>query len=420
MHIIAASIEAPNSSVIPIQGDGVSPGVQPGGFQEALIQASQPHTTAEPSALALQAEALGSVELITPLTPSPDVSELKAFAITQGLAPEAISWLFDPLNSTGSLPVGLTPADTTASLTDGVTNPNSLETQALLGTLPWVLAPGSMGPQAPASAPTTQGADPIALPAGWTSAQCQFIAGTKSPTPSTHSKSSADAVPEEVIDLLNLDPETQELLKKLGLLEGDSPRSKGALPHSPTLQSNELKTLIDPFQKPTLMAGQGAAAPTAAQAEAASPADRAAQIQALAQKIGEALGQRLMGNIERGQWQVRLLLRPASLGEIEVDLRLRAGELDATLRAMNPLTRELLVEGLPRLREGLSQAGMDVAQLHVGIGDGSRNGGNPTPRGFARKPEQSTHAGAEVSTGKLTVEQSTSRRQGANGWDVMV
>lgn len=425
MHIIAASIEAPSSAAIPPQGDGLSPGVHPGGFHQALIQASQPHSAAEPSALTLQAQALGSVELITPLAPSPEVSELKAFAMTQGLAPEAISWLFDPLNSTGTPPVGLDPANPVAmaeppiTLTDGAAQSNGLVPHALLGALPWVLAPGSLGGQAPASAPT-QGADPIALPAGWTSAQSLFIAGTKSPTPSTHSKPSTDAVPEEVIDLLNLDPETQELLKKLGLLEGDSPRSKGTPAQSSTLQSAELKTLIDPFQKSTLLAGQAAAAPTAAQAEAASPADRAAQIQALAQKIGEALGQRLMGNIERGQWQVRLLLRPASLGEVEVDLRLRAGELDATLRAMNPLTRELLVEGLPRLREGLSQAGMDVAQLHVGTGDGSRNGGNPTPRGFARKPEQSTHAGAEVSTGKLPVEPSTPRRQGANGWDVMV
>ena len=277
---------------------------------------------------------------------------------------------------------------------------------------------------APTGATPTTPPEPNVLPAGWQSTQALLNTGGKAGATNPAAANAEPPIPEEVMDLLDLDPETRELLSKLGLVDKDAPSGKAAPMGSQQQQQvvgMEMRTPLDTLQRPTLTAGQGMAAPTAAQAENATPADRAAQIQALSEKIGQALGQRLMGHIERGQWQVRLLLRPASLGEIEVDLRLRAGELDATLRAMNPLTRELLTEGLPRLREGLSQAGMDVAQLHVSTGDTSRNGGNPTPRDFARQPEQSGSGTAQASAGDKPAEARVSQRTGgADGWDVMV
>jgi hypothetical protein len=64
---------------------------------------------------------------------------------------------------------------------------------------------------------------------------------------------------------------------------------------------------------------------------------------------------------------------------------------------------------------------MDVAQLHVGTGDTSRNGGNPTPRDFARQPEQSGSGTAQASAGEKPAEARVSQRTGgADGWDVMV
>jgi flagellar hook-length control protein FliK len=423
MHITAVSLDLPGNIPASTVGEGLPSEAHPDGFHMALLQASQQTSNSADPSLPLKAVALGSVELITAQAPAPEAGELKAFAAAQGLSPEAVAWLF------GSPDPQQASADQTSDETTGQTiavtdpEPEPEANPALLVTLPLVLAHWAPPSTTPTATPPTT-PEPNVLPAGWQSTQMLLSAGGKATATQASPNSAEPAIPEEVMDLLDLDPEAQELLNKLGLLDKDAKEGKtGALSNAassqPTL-GTELRSPLEALHRPTLLAGQAAAAPTAAQAENATPADRAAQIQALAQKIGEALGQRLMGHIERGQWQVRLLLRPASLGEVEVDLRLRAGELDATLRAMNPLTRELLSEGLPRLREGLTQAGMEVAQLHVGTGDASRNGGNPTPRSFARKPEQSASGAAEGSSGITPVESSAIRRTGADGWDVMV
>lgn len=418
MHITAVSLDLPGNTPASTAGEGLPSEAHPDGFHMALLQASQQTSNSADPSLPLKAVALGSVELITAQAPAPEAGELKAFAAAQGLSPEAVAWLF------GSSDAQTVSSDQLSGETTGETpvetDPELEAHLALLTTLPLGLAHWAPLSTAPTAAtPTTP--EPNVLPAGWQSTQMLLSAGGKPAATQASPGSAEPPIPEEVMDLLDLDPEAQELLNKLGLLdkEGKTGTSSNAASSQATL-GTELRSPVEALHRPTLLAGQAAAAPTAAQAENATPADRAAQIQALAQKIGEALGQRLMGHIERGQWQVRLLLRPASLGEVEVDLRLRAGELDATLRAMNPLTRELLSDGLPRLREGLTQAGMEVAQLHVGTGDASRNGGNPTPRGFARKPEQSASGAAEGSSGVTPVEPSATRRTGANGWDVMV
>jgi len=441
-------------------GDGLPTEANAQSFHQAMLQASligtPPYGTppygSEPP---LKAVALGSVELITPNAPAPEANELKAFAAAQGLSPEAVAWLFNKQEtststSTSTATNNLSPENTdhlpltdinlaadsgTAQNPTVVPKPsNTIQADsptdvqaamALLATVPLGLAQWAPLSSAPTTAAPVTSSEPNVLPTGWQSTQALLNAGGKPTVNNPVATNGQPPIPEEVMDLLDLDPETHELLTKLGLLDKDSPSPKTTPSgqHQPVQQiiGMEQRTPLDTLQRPTLLAGQGMAAPTATQAENATPADRAAQIQALSEKIGQALGQRLMGHIERGQWQVRLLLRPANLGEVEVDLRLRAGELDATLRAMNPLTRELLIEGLPRLREGLTQAGMDVAQLHVGTGETSRNGGNPTPRDFARQAEQSGSGAAQASAGNQPDEVRVKQRTGgADGWDVMV
>ena len=420
MHISAVSIDTPSSSPAHTGGEGSPPGANSQGFHQAMINAGRSGQGQYGNELPLKAVAMGSVQLITPHTPAPEASDLKAFAAAQGLSPDAVAWLFGQQEAS-------TPEGASATPTDIETETDPEAALALLGLVPLGVAhwaPLSTAPTAPTGATPTTAPEPNVLPAGWQSTQALLNTGGKAGATQPAAPNGEPPIPEEVMDLLDLDPETRELLNKLGLVDKAAPGGKATQlgpQHPQQVVGMEMRTPLDTLQRPTLMAGQGVAAPTAAQAENASPADRAAQIQALSEKIGQALGQRLMGHIERGQWQVRLLLRPASLGEIEVDLRLRAGELDATLRAMNPLTRELLTEGLPRLREGLSQAGMDVAQLHVGTGDTSRNGGNPTPRDLARQAEQSGSGTAKASAGDKPAEARVSQRTGgADGWDVMV
>jgi flagellar hook-length control protein FliK len=63
------------------------------------------------------------------------------------------------------------------------------------------------------------------------------------------------------------------------------------------------------------------------------------------------------------------------LGSIRIELEFRKGEIEASIKASQATTRDLLQESLPRLREALERNGMDVASLSVGQQDRRQSGG---------------------------------------------
>ena len=131
-------------------------------------------------------------------------------------------------------------------------------------------------------------------------------------------------------------------------------------------------------------------------ADLPDPNARSENIQNLADKMGQAVGQRILSEMERGQWHLKIQLRPATLGHIEIEMRMRSGEFDAVFTAPNATTRDLLQDGISKLRETLSQMGMDVANIHVGGGQTSQSGGDPTP-GFSKgKPTQAKESDQET------------------------
>lgn len=151
--------------------------------------------------------------------------------------------------------------------------------------------------------------------------------------------------------------------------------------------------------------------------EADLKALKAEERAALSLRIGEMLAQRMVAQAQRGQWQLRFALNPQNLGRVEIDMQMRGGELEATFGALNPATRELLQEALPRLREMLQQSGMDVASLNIGSGGASKNGGQPTPQAMASDLKGSPALGAE---GQPDVPSPQGRTPGADGWDIWV
>jgi flagellar hook-length control protein FliK len=108
--------------------------------------------------------------------------------------------------------------------------------------------------------------------------------------------------------------------------------------------------------------------------------DRGAQIQQLADKLGQAMSERLQEQMEKGQWRLHLKLNPGHLGSIDVELDMRNGGLDALFKTDNALTRELITQGMSKLREGLAQSGMAVANVWVNSDSQRESGGNSTPR----------------------------------------
>jgi hypothetical protein len=115
---------------------------------------------------------------------------------------------------------------------------------------------------------------------------------------------------------------------------------------------------------------------------------RAEHYQQLADRLGQALAQRLQAQIERGEWKMQMRMDPASLGRIDLELEMRAGGLDAVFRSDNPLTRELIAQGLPKLRDSLSQSGTAVANVWVNGDSARQSGGNPTPSQTPRSSSQ--------------------------------
>jgi flagellar hook-length control protein FliK len=154
--------------------------------------------------------------------------------------------------------------------------------------------------------------------------------------------------------------------------------------------------------------------PTAADA---GSAQRSEKVHELAEKMGQAVGKRILSEMEKGQWHLKLSLRPATLGHIEVEMRMRSGELDAVFTANQALTRELLQDGMSKLKDTLNQMGMDVASMQVGDGQTQKRGGESTPG------QMSKSTNTENGDSKSTQAQAISvprMKMGQDGWDVLV
>jgi flagellar hook-length control protein FliK len=101
--------------------------------------------------------------------------------------------------------------------------------------------------------------------------------------------------------------------------------------------------------------------------------------EALSKRLGEALATRLLAQIEKGDWQIRLTVAPQHLGPIDIDLQVKGQRLEAQFQVAHGQTQALIQDSLPRLREAVSTSGMDLASVWVSGGWNERNRGNPTP-----------------------------------------
>lgn len=98
----------------------------------------------------------------------------------------------------------------------------------------------------------------------------------------------------------------------------------------------------------------------------------------MAERIAWAVSSRMASAWREGDASLRVQLDPPALGPIEVEMALQEGRLEATITAPQTVARELLAEGLGRLRETLGQLGMNVAQITLSDGLSARSDGKPT------------------------------------------
>lgn len=88
---------------------------------------------------------------------------------------------------------------------------------------------------------------------------------------------------------------------------------------------------------------------------------RAETIQQLTDRLGAFVAKQVTAQISQGRWSVDLTLHPAELGSIKVDMEMTERGLEATFRASQAVTRDLLMESMPRLKQWFEEGGINVA-----------------------------------------------------------
>lgn len=394
------------------------------------------------------------LNVITSETAAPDEQSLEAFARSQGLDETAVQWLMgtapgltrppvtvaesapEPVNpgllgSVGSLPQAtevstlevsstLVAADPAASLpgdpmktgaatkSDMQTTNNALNAAAL-----WAMAQQTekarvAGPaqEAPSDAAQVQltMVPPPAPAAIW------MLRNTMTVAPDKPSIAKQTEMAESELDLTAV--ASPELLEGLSLALAEAGSEAPSDAHPPLSGHTGHRQDISATAKQDIQ-NTDASAPT----PETGPAQRSENAQNLAEKMGQAVGQRILSEIEKGQWHLKLSLRPATLGHIEVEMRMRSGELDAIFTAPQAVTRELLQDGMAKLKDTLTQMGMDVASMQVGDGQAQKRGGESTPRQMSK----STISGVNDSESTAPLAATASPvKMGKDGWDVLV
>ncbi len=117
---------------------------------------------------------------------------------------------------------------------------------------------------------------------------------------------------------------------------------------------------------------------------------------------GEEVGNRLVWLAQRAEGQAELVLNPPQMGRVEVSLALKGDQATASFAAANPVVREALEAALPRLREMLAEAGIQLGQAQVGA-ENSRQWAQQQKHGdnSALDPARASFANAALSSVSL-------------------
>ena len=419
----------------------------------------------------LKAVNLGpTLNVITPEKAAPDAQSLEAFARSQGLDENAVQWLMGkPLDTL--TPAMQQPADDLAapssnagtlntSLGAGLNLKMAVPISSPMTPVPPMtpLTPSAL--EAPLSPALAESAPPTAPMANLTPASSGFtpgaalwamsLSGDTGPTsPSSkpvQESDNAEAAALQIQLMRQPTPAAAWMLRNAMPLEVKAERAVA----TPSIAESELdlSAEISPEWVDSLIAGAentpapapmsssahpGATAGTRQEAQlplsaglnnkeapettGSTAAERSENIQNLAEKMGQAVGRRMLTEIEKGQWHLKLQLRPATLGHIEVEMRMLSGELDAVFNAPQALTRELLQEGMSRLKDTLNQMGMDVASMQVKDGQTRQNGGKSTPNQASKSTDLVNNDSKSTNSPIITVAR---QKMGEDGWDVLV
>ena len=426
----------------------------------------------------LKAVNLGpTLNVITPELAAPDAQSLEAFARSQGLDENAVQWLLGKPTDTlapsvmpatgasATIPASVT-STRIAGLDLGLSNADPFKTTQIgggelkSGTSDLALG-GTTAPESPLNAPLPgQPGSSTGSVATLTPAASAFTTGAalwalalsedaKASAPATRPVNETESAESAAIQIqlmrqptpaavwmlrtaMPLEVKTERAIAMPSVSESEldlgaefNPELVDSLIAGTENTSAPVPTASTPH--PGAMSGNRQEAPLAltagpnntetAQSAGSDAAERSENIQNLAEKMGQAVGKRMLTEMEKGQWHLKLQLRPATLGHIEVEMRMLSGQLDAVFNAPQALTRELLQEGMTRLKETLNQMGMDVASMLVKDGQTQQNGGKSTPNQASKSTDLVNNDSKLINSPIITA---TRQKMGEDGWDVLV
>ena len=171
-----------------------------------------------------------------------------------------------------------------------------------------------------------------------------------------------------------------------GVLPGDSPVNPAVMPLAGTAPpSVPVTAQADPLTTPLRVP------------------DPALQHELRAEQFAEQVGRRLLQQIREDRWTVNLQLDPQRLGPMEIELQLEGNQVTAQVGVANAEVRHLLESALPKLRESLDSAGLNLANWSFA------QSGAREYREFA---QQSAAAAAKAAPkgAEVTIEDEVSRR----------
>lgn len=116
-------------------------------------------------------------------------------------------------------------------------------------------------------------------------------------------------------------------------------------------------------------------------------------------RLAEAMATRVQWMAEQGGGEVTLRVAPEGLGPVEIRLQLDGDRVDLGLQAAQAETRQALQDALPKLREMLSQSGLQLGQADVGHRQSSGASAQGDPRGEGPRPAPFAGTGANGGEG---------------------
>jgi len=169
----------------------------------------------------------------------------------------------------------------------------------------------------------------------------------------------------------SLELSTPSTLDVLGMRDGgNSPDAVVSLQESADAGTQGRSSDNNPGLGQSHPGANGRASGTASAQSAHAPAaqNMTEHFEKLSAKLATEMAGRIHEQFSQGEWKMKFALKPASLGQVDVQLEMRDGKLAAVLQADNPMTQDLLQNGSQRLRDALSQMGL--SQSSVSVGDG--------------------------------------------------